>query len=131
MKALIRGPFSLFGSTPLITDLPPPHCNQLGLTAIGRYLINAMIRRHLVIELDHMDVKTADAALSLIEQHHYAGVVSAHSWDTPDESARIYLAGGFVAPSKRGTPDGFIRQWLVDRTDRPGGFLLVSAMDLT
>ena len=58
---------------------PAPHCNVRGLTSLGSYLINKMIQEHFIVELDHMDAKTADQTLSILEQHHYSGVVSAHS----------------------------------------------------
>ena len=63
-----------------------PHCNIHGLTSLGAYLINQMIKQHFIVELDHMDNKTADATLSLLEAHHYSGVISAHSWDSPEEN---------------------------------------------
>ncbi len=90
---------------------PPPHCNQRGLTQLGAYLINKMIQEHFIVELDHMDAKTADAALSIIEAHHYSGVVSAHSWDSPQENPRIYNLGGFVTPIAGASPASFIAQW--------------------
>ena len=57
---------------------PPPHCNVRGLTSLGADLINKMIKQHFIVELDHMDAKTADETLSILEQHHYSGVISAH-----------------------------------------------------
>jgi hypothetical protein len=90
---------------------PPPHCNQRGLTPLGADLINKMISQHFIVELDHMDVKTADATLSLLEAHHYSGVVSAHSWDSPQENPRIYNLGGFVTPIAGASPAAFISQW--------------------
>jgi hypothetical protein len=90
---------------------PPPHCNQQGLTGIGAYLINQMIQQHFILELDHMDAKTADAALSILEAHHYSGVISAHSWDSPEENPRIYNLGGFVTPIAGASPAAFVSQW--------------------
>jgi hypothetical protein len=90
---------------------PPPHCNQRGLTRLGEYLINRMIQEHFVLQLDHMDAKTADQALAILEKHHYSGVVSAHSWDSPQENPRIYNLGGFVTPIAGASPQSFIAQW--------------------
>ncbi len=90
---------------------PPPHCNTRGLTDLGAYLINQMIKQHFIVELDHMDAKTADAALSIIEAHNYSGVISAHSWDSPQENAGIYKVGGFVTPIAGASPASFVSQW--------------------
>jgi hypothetical protein len=103
------------------SGLPQPFgsarpCNRAPLTAIGAYLIGQMIRRHLIIEIDHMDLKTGKAALAIAAVHHYPGVISAHSWDTPDENKRIYALGGFVTPGTDGTPATFVQRWRQDRT---------------
>jgi hypothetical protein len=97
---------------------PAPHCNQRGLTPLGVYLIKKMIREHYIVELDHMDVKTADATLSILEANHYSGVVSAHSWDSPQENPRIYNLGGFVTPIAGASPASFIAQWRTSRSIR-------------
>ncbi len=96
----------------------PPHCNQRGLTSLGAYLINKMIQEHFIVELDHMDAKTADSTLSILEAHHYSGVVSAHSWDSPQENPRIYNLGGFVTPIAGASPQTFIAQWRASRLIR-------------
>ncbi len=63
-------------------------------------------------QLDHMDAKTADDALSILEAHHYSGVVSAHSLGLdPQENPRIYNLGGFVTPIAGASPQAFIDQW--------------------
>src|SRR5205823_1013759 len=90
---------------------PPPHCNQRGLTSLGGYLINKMIQQHFIVELDHMDAKTADAVLSILEANKYSGVISAHSWDSPEENPRIYNLGGFVTPIAGASPSAFLSQW--------------------
>jgi hypothetical protein len=90
---------------------PPPHCNTRGLTSLGAYLINNMIKQHFIVELDHMDALTADDTLSILEAHHYSGVISAHSWDSPEENTRIYNLGGFVTPIAGSSPASFIAQW--------------------
>jgi hypothetical protein len=110
--ALINGlAGKLSGGAPLPVYPPPPHCNQRGLTQLGAYLINKMIKEHFVVQLDHMDAKTADAALSILEAHHYSGVVSAHSWDSPQENPRIYNLGGFITPIAGASPASFVAQW--------------------
>lgn len=92
----------------------PPHCNTRALTGLGTYLINQMIARHFIIELDHMDAKTANEVMSMIEAHQYSGVVSSHSWDSPQENPRIYKVGGFITPYA-GSAEGFVSSWRADK----------------
>ena len=77
-----------------------------------------MIQEHFIVELDHMDAKTADSTLSILEAHHYSGVISAHSWDSPQENPRIYNLGGFVTPIAGASPQSFIAQWRASRLIR-------------
>jgi hypothetical protein len=109
------------GLTPLYP--PAPHCNTRGLTPLGGYLINKMIQQHFIVELDHMDAKTADQTLSVLEANHYSGVISAHSWDSPQENPRIYNLGGFVTPIAGSSPASFIAQWRTSETVRNSRFL--------
>jgi hypothetical protein len=111
LSSLLDGPVGsiLGGVVPVYT--PAPHCNTRDLTDLGAYLIDKMIQEHFIVELDHMDARTADAALSIIEAHHYSGVVSAHSWDSPEENPRIYDVGGFVTPIAGASPGAFVAQW--------------------
>jgi hypothetical protein len=90
---------------------PAPHCNQQGLTDLGAYLIRRMMDRHFLIEIDHMDVKTGDQALSLMEQRRYSGVVSPHSWSSPEQFPRIYKLGGFITPIAHSSPEAFVAEW--------------------
>jgi hypothetical protein len=74
---------------------PPPHCNQRGLTTMGSYLINKMIDRHFIIELDHMDEVTADMAMNIVEARHYPGVINSHGdWSSVGSIERIRAVGG-------------------------------------
>lgn len=106
----------LQGQLPLYP--PPPHCNTRGLTPLGTYLINQMVNQHFIVELDHMDALTADQTLGVLEAHHYSGVISAHSWDSPQENTRIYNLGGFVTPIAGSSPASFIDQWKTGLTMR-------------
>jgi hypothetical protein len=81
-----------------------------------------MIQQHFIVELDHMDVKTADSTLSILEAHHYSGVISAHSWDSPQENPRIYKLGGFMTPIAGASPQSFISQWQTSRGVRDKRF---------
>ncbi|MDX6668101.1 MAG: hypothetical protein QOK04_1481, partial [Solirubrobacteraceae bacterium] len=77
VAGLLAGPFNGLlpsGTVPLYP--PGAHCNQRGLTDLGTYLLKRMIQEHYIIEVDHMDVKTANQALTEIEAKHYSGVIS-------------------------------------------------------
>jgi hypothetical protein len=119
LLSLLNGPVAkLLGGALLPTYAPGPSCNQRGLTPLGAYLINQMIDRHLVIQLDHMDAVTADQTLTILEQRHYAGVVSAHSWDSPQENGPIYQLGGFITPIAGSSPAAFVSAWKAARAIR-------------
>jgi microsomal dipeptidase-like Zn-dependent dipeptidase len=89
---------------------PPPHCNALGLTPLGEFMVEQMIERGLMVEVDHMSAKSASRALELAEQHAYSGVLSSHSWMDPNLRARVYGLGGFIEPITTG-PESFIEEW--------------------
>jgi microsomal dipeptidase-like Zn-dependent dipeptidase len=113
---MIVGPLNtLFGGAVLPIYPSPPHCNVRGLTSLGAYLIQQMIARHFIIELDHMDAKSADQTLALLEAAHYSGVVSGHGWDSPEENPRIYSLGGFITPYA-GDATSFVADWQTDRS---------------
>jgi hypothetical protein len=69
-----------------------------------------MADRGMLIDIDHMSVKARQQALDLLATRGYAGVVSSHSWATPDAYDRIYAAGGFTAPYA-GDSTGFAAAW--------------------
>jgi microsomal dipeptidase-like Zn-dependent dipeptidase len=89
---------------------PPPHCNALGLTPLGEFLVEQMIDRGLMIEVDHMSLKTATRTLELAEARDYSGVISSHSWMSPELRSRVYSLGGFIEPITT-SPESFIEEW--------------------
>lgn len=101
-------------------DLPTyptdPHCNPQGLTDLGRYMIEAMIERSMVIETDHMSVKARDEALGILEERGYPGVITSHSWGDATSQARIVALGGLVSPYAGGS-EGFVDTWRGIRAD--------------
>jgi len=64
---------------------PPagPDCNARGLTQAGTDLINGLIDRHMIMDVDHMDIPTFDAAMSIAEARHYPGISSGHTGIAP------------------------------------------------
>lgn len=74
-----------------------PVCNTRGLTDLGEHMIRGMMDRGMIVDIDHMGVKTADDTLKILEAARYSGVVSSHSWSDPAVYPRVYALGGFVA----------------------------------
>ncbi len=87
-----------------------PHCNARGLTSLGDHTILRMAQKKMLFDPDHMSVAARKASLDLVERIGYAGVLSSHSWSTPDAYPRIYRAGGLVTPYA-GDSDGFVQKW--------------------
>ena len=96
------------GATPVYP--PPPHCNKRGLTPLGEFLIEEMIDRGLMIEVDHESQKTAKRVLEIAERRGYSGVIASHTWTDPHLHARIYRLGGFVEPITLAAED-FVEEW--------------------
>ena len=64
----------------------------------------------MVFDPDHMSVSARKASLDLLESIDYPGVISSHSWSTPDAYPRIYRLGGTVMPYA-GDSTGFVDKW--------------------
>jgi hypothetical protein len=88
----------------------PHHCNALGLTDLGQYVIPGPATRPMIFDPDHMSVKARTSALDEVDRLHYSGVMSSHSWSTPDAYPRIYRDEGFITPYA-GDSDGFVAKW--------------------
>jgi hypothetical protein len=86
------------------------HCNSMGLSDLGAHTIRGMAKRHMIFDPDHMSVKARKTSLDLIDSMHYSGVVSSHSWSTPDAYPRIYQEQGFITPYA-GDSNGFVDKW--------------------
>jgi hypothetical protein len=84
------------GATPVYP--PPPHCNTVGLSAIGRDLIAQIMDKGMLVDPDHMSQAARQSALDLLEARRYSGVISSHSWSTPVDEPRIMRLGGMVIP---------------------------------
>jgi hypothetical protein len=98
LSTLFNGPVaSLAGGDPLPVYGSGPQCNTQGLTDLGSYLMREMIKDHFIVQLDHMDSKTATAALAIAQSERYSGVVSAHCCSSPQLFKGIYSTGGFIS----------------------------------
>jgi hypothetical protein len=112
---VLNGPIStLAGGNPLPVYGSGPQCNTQGLTSLGAYVIHQMIKQHVIIQLDHMDSKTATAALAIATASHYSGVVSAHCCSSAQLFHPVYADGGFITPPVEPTA-AFAGTWKSDR----------------
>lgn len=104
-------PQSVIDSLPTVPVYPAKnHCNTLGLSNLGAATIKGMAKRKMLFDPDHMSVKARKQSLDLIDSMKYPGVVSSHSWSTPDAYPRIYDALGFITPYA-GDSTGFVAKW--------------------
>jgi len=94
----------------LVTYPSGPVCNVRGLTSLGEYLINRMIDKGMVIETDHMSLRTRASALTILESRGYSGVITSHGWTDATSRQRIQALGGFVGPYASSTND-YIAEW--------------------
>jgi hypothetical protein len=83
-------------------------CNPRGLTALGRFAIEQMIKAHMLIEVDHLSQKARDTVLSIAAKAHYP-LISSHNgtggeW-SPAELLELYKLGGFVAVTPTEAPE--------------------------
>ncbi|AUY52750.1 discoidin domain-containing protein [Streptomyces sp. CB01881] len=77
-------------------------CNTRGLTDLGEYAVRGLMKRKMMLEVDHMSVKAADRSFDILESESYPGVLSSHSWMDLDWTERVYKLGGFVAQYMNG-----------------------------
>ncbi len=96
------------GAAPVYGE--PPYCNTIGLSKLGEHAVRSIIDREMIFDPDHMSVLGRNQALNLVESRHYSGIVSSHSWSTPNALPRIYRLGGVVTPSSS-EADGFVHEW--------------------
>ena len=116
--ALVGNGFNAFAPPGTLPVYPAaPHCNTKGLTDLGEHTVRRMIAKKMIIDPDHMSVIARKQTMALIEAQKYSGVVSSHSWSTPDVIPRIYKLGGFVTPYA-GDSTGFVDEWRDNRLQR-------------
>ncbi|MDL9935716.1 sphingolipid ceramide N-deacylase [Gordonia sp. ABSL1-1] len=118
-----------------VVGYPRNACNVRGLTALGEYTVRAIIARRMIVDVDHLSVKSATRVLDIIAAHHYPGVVSSHSWTDKTNYRRILTAGGAVGlfatpaeaePGEVGRhgdlPPDFLSAWRILRAQRDPRF---------
>ena len=100
---------------------PGPHCNPKGLTALGEHLIRSMMRKGMIVETDHMSMKTRRQVLTILESENYPGVISSHSWGDPGSQKRLEHLGGIVGPISSVSTE-FAKEWRFARENRDPRF---------
>jgi microsomal dipeptidase-like Zn-dependent dipeptidase len=55
------------------------HANARGLSQYGKIMLEEMMRRGMIIDVDHMSEKSTEEALSMAEERRYP-VICSHSW---------------------------------------------------
>jgi len=84
------------------------HCNEKGLSELGVYLVNRLIDKNMLIELDHLSNLSATQTMDIVEARNYSGVITSHSWmsdgkngDVHNNTRRLLEVGGFGTPMNR------------------------------
>ena len=94
-----------------------PLCNVRGLTELGEYAVNRMMDHGMLINIDHMSVKTAGRVLDIATERGYPGFLVDHSWSDPEMLRRMHELGGFVgafaypADATENFEKGFLDEW--------------------
>lgn len=103
----------------------PEHglCNARGLTDTGHFLVEELMRRKMIIEVDHSSRKVVDRIFDLAAANRYPGLTSSHDWLWSEELLdRMTAQGGSIgrfASSRAGWVDKLNR---VDQ--RPNAYLV-------
>lgn len=90
-------------------------CNPYGLTDLGRYVIDEMMRRGFIVETDHMSVRARSQTLRMLEKRRYPGLISSHSWGDDGSTKRLQALGGLVGPMQGGSD--YVARWQAARAN--------------
>ena len=112
--AVIAGGLELFADQTDITLIPAygpgPHCNQRGLTDLGKLAVDELMDKGMIFDPDHMSVIARNQALDVVEEASYGGVMTSHSWSTDNALPKISGLGGFIGPSAK-SPAKYVNDW--------------------
>ncbi len=64
---------------PFVPATEAGHSNALGLTETGRWLIEQMIERQLIIEMDHLSDKATHEIMEIVWDAKYPGIIYSHT----------------------------------------------------
>jgi microsomal dipeptidase-like Zn-dependent dipeptidase len=96
-------------------------CNVKGLTDLGQYVIQRMIEKHMLIEVDHLSQEAREGALAIAEAEGYP-LVSSHTgtggeW-IPPQLERLYEVGGLASATPATAPEMVARTLELRRSAR-------------
>ena len=111
-----------FPATKALVRAPRPkypagrHCNVRGLTTLGRHLVHRMMRKGMLVEMDHMSEKARRQVLRIAERERHP-VVSGHNhtggtW-TQSELRRLTAVGGIASQTL--APSAQLAEAIVER----------------
>src|SRR4051794_2844700 len=89
---------------------PPPHCNTRGLTALGRHVVQRMMKLKMIVNPDHMSQRAVAGTLDELEKRKYSGVISPHGWMDPGNWPRIWKLGGLAFPG-HSSAASYVAEW--------------------
>jgi hypothetical protein len=99
----LSGLFNDVQLTAVPTYPPGRHCNAKGLTSLGEYFIEGLMKRGMIIETDHLSAHARNRVLEIAEANDYpvySGHFHAGGTSSPSQFDRIYRLGGLAAPVK-------------------------------
>ncbi len=102
------GALAPLGAAPIYPE--GANCNARGLTGLGEFAVRSLMGKKMIIDPDHLSVRSRKALMSLLEAQRYSGVISSHSWSSPDVNPRIYNLGGLITPYA-GDSTEFVKEW--------------------
>ena len=85
-------------------------CNARGLTELGEHAVRRMMDKGMIVDPDHLSVRSRKGIMALLEAEDHSGAVSSHSWSSPDVNPRIYKLGGVITPYA-GDSTSFVKAW--------------------
>lgn len=98
---------------PLVPATEQGLCNVRGLTEIGHAFIDELMKRRMIIEVDHSSRKVIDRIFELAEANGYPGLTSSHDWLNSEE-----LLDRLVANSGTISRFASAREGWVDRLNK-------------
>ncbi len=121
LGTLLAAAAGVLGPITLPLYPPAPHCNVHGLTSLGEHMLDGMMQRGMIVEVDHMSVKAADQTLTILEQAGYSGVISSHDWMDKGYNSRVQNLGGLITPISK-TAASFVDTWRLAKSTASAGF---------
>jgi microsomal dipeptidase-like Zn-dependent dipeptidase len=122
--AIVAAAFVLFAPD-AVGSAPDANCNARGLSAVGTTLIDSLMDHRMIIDIDHTDMSTFDAILTMAETRHYPAIVSGHTGlvEPALTRAEVMAMGLPFDAGESGRHEGNKTDEAVQRILDVGGFL--------